>query len=220
MSKYPAPDLPPPRIIHGVCHTEAVVDHAGDGSNNCVMTARGFPLVTPIPLLLNHKGAAIGKVVHLRRIGTLIYCRAIIFNNAVWRQIVDVKLRGMSCSFRYGRPQDIQLKDVGLVKSFDQYEVREISIVSKPGNDDCFFRIFSGGFEMPVAGQLSLSEHHRAIARAREAIAKSEAREASDRPTPTRRRDARPLTGEDDPRLARMHPDSRRLLLELRKKGV
>jgi hypothetical protein len=175
--KYPAPSLPPPRMIHGIASSEQIVDHAagGDGSNNCVMLARGFPLVVPVPLLVNHSGSPVGQVIHLRRLGTQIYMRAVVFSNEVWREITDIKLRGLSCGFHLGRPREIKLKNEGVVKYFDQYALKEISIVEKAANTECFFRIFSGGHEMEIAGERPLSEHRRTMARAKATIARIDA---------------------------------------------
>src|SRR5262245_42567712 len=170
--RFPAPDLPS-RMIHGICSSERIVDgsRSCDGSDNAVMLARSAALATPVPLRLEHTGE-IGKVVHLRRIGSQLYCRAIVFDRQVWDRIERVELRGLSCGFIRDH-YHIQLKEVeGIVKVFDRYRITEISVVRSPLNQDCFFRIYAGGAEAPVAGQLSLSETRKINDRARAQLAR------------------------------------------------
>jgi HK97 family phage prohead protease len=186
--KYPAPDLPPATrmMIHGIASSERVVDGSrpSDGSDNSVMLARGCALAVPIPLLYQHSGDPIGKVVYLRRLGSQLYCRAIVFDNAggrqVWERIKRVELRGLSCGFTRDHHQ-IMIKEEGVVKYFDRYKITEISIVHTPLNGDCYFRIYSGdGLEGRVAGQRPLSEIRKINDRAREALRRVDERLASE----------------------------------------
>src|SRR4030095_7672974 len=177
MNKFPAPDLPPvSRMIHGICSSERVVDSSPsrDGSDNKVLVAGGCDLTVPIPLFYEHKGDAIGKVIHLRRLGSQLYCRAVVFYNAAgrraWEQIKAYKLRGLSCGFTRDH-YEVKLQAEGVVKYFDRYTVTEISVVSKPLNKDGYFAIFSGGCEGRVKGVRSLSEIRRINAKARALVA-------------------------------------------------
>jgi Caudovirus prohead serine protease len=167
------------RMIHGIASSERLIDGSRyqDGSGLAVMLARGCALATPIPLLFEHGGDPIGKIVHLHWLGDKLYCRATIFDNAggrqAWEKIEGYKLRGLSCGFVRDR-YEIKLKVEGVVKCFSRYKITEISVVRSPLNQDCFFAIFSGGAEARVAGQRSLSEHRRSIERARKLIASLE----------------------------------------------
>jgi hypothetical protein len=67
MTRFPAPDLPPARMIHGIASSERVL--SDEHQVNHAMLARGCPL-HPVPLLRAHNGKAIGEVVYLRWIGT------------------------------------------------------------------------------------------------------------------------------------------------------
>jgi len=177
--KFPAPDLPPAtrRMIHGIASSERVVDgsRSSDGSDNSVMLAGGCALAVPIPLLCEHSGGAIGKVIHLCWIGSQLYCRAVVFDNAVgrqtWQKIARYELRGLSCGFTRDHYQ-IRLKEEGVVKYFDRYKITEMSVVHSPLNKDCFFQIYSGGLEGRVAGMPSLSEIRQINARARVLLAR------------------------------------------------
>jgi len=161
-------------MIHGVALSERVL--SDQYQVNRVMLARGCPLDVPVPLLYEHSGKAIGEVIHLSWIGTKLYCRAIVFHNTggerAWQEIVEYKLRGLSCAFECGHHQTKLRDDIGVVMEFDKYWVNEISVCHKPANGDCYFAIFSGGFEGRVAGQRSLSEHRQINDRARALIAR------------------------------------------------
>src|SRR5262245_30179357 len=174
--KFPAPDLPPAtrRMIHGIASSERVVDgsRSSDGSDNSVMLAGGCTLAVPIPLLCEHSGGAIGKVIHLCWIGSQLYCRAVVFDNVVWKKIEGYKLRGLSCGFQRG-DHEIKIRErEGVVKYFNRYRISEISIVRTPANKDCYFAIFSGGSEGRVAGMRSLSEIRQINDRARATVAR------------------------------------------------
>jgi hypothetical protein len=179
--KFPAPDLPPAmrRMIHGIASTERVVDvsRSSDGSDNSVLLARGCELTVPVPLLCRHIGDAIGEVIHLRWIGTKLYCRAVVFDNAggrrAWQKIEGYKLRGLSCGFEGGHYQTKLREDVGIIKEYDRYRIKEIFLCHEPANIDCYFAIFSGGLEGRVAGMRSVAEHRRITARARALLARS-----------------------------------------------
>ena len=179
MNKFPAPDLPPVRrMIHGICSSERVVDssRSRDGSDNNVLVAGGCDLSVPIPLFYQHQGGAIGEIIHLRWIGTKLYCRGVLSYSAAgrraWQQIEAYKLRGLSCGFSRDHYQIKIEEEEGVVKYFDRYKITEISIVHSPLNKDCHLAIFSGGFEGRVAGQRSLSEHRQINDRARALIAR------------------------------------------------
>jgi hypothetical protein len=63
--RHPAPDVPPARMVHGVCSSERIVDSSPsrDGSKNNVLVAGGCDLITPIPLLYEHKDV-IGEITY------------------------------------------------------------------------------------------------------------------------------------------------------------
>jgi hypothetical protein len=166
-----------PKMIHGIASSERIVDRSGDGSDNVVLLARGATLVTPLPLLYEHRGDRVGEVVHLRWLGSQLYCRAIISNRELWREIEEVRLRALSCSYvAYHHETRLDAR-AGVVKHIDRYRITEISVVTKALNQDCHFRIFSGAGEMSVAGQRSLSEHRRINAKARATLARLDAKD-------------------------------------------
>jgi hypothetical protein len=174
--RRPAPDPPPARMIHGVASSERVV--SDEHQINHAMAAGGCPLHLPVPLLREHNGKAIGEVVYLRWIGAKLYCRATIFHTMggeqAWREIVQYKLRALSCTFETDHHRMKLRADVGVVKEVDQYRIKEISVCQKPANKDCYFAIFAGGSEGRVEGQRSLSEHRRINARARKLLGRLE----------------------------------------------
>jgi hypothetical protein len=119
----------------------------------------------------------------LRRLGTQLYCRAIVFDNAggLWERIKNYELRGLSCGFVRDYYQIKIKEEEGVVKYFDRYKITEISIVHRPLNKDCYFGIYSGdGFEVQVAGQRPLSEIRRIYDRARETVKRVDERLASE----------------------------------------
>jgi Caudovirus prohead serine protease len=168
------------RAIHGIASSERLIDHsrANDGSDYSVMLRGCCALATPVPLLLEHGDDPIGTVNYFRWLnGGKLYVRARVHDTAggqqAWKKIERIELRGLSCGFTRHNYQ-IELRKEGVVKFFDRYTITEISIVHTPLNPDCFFRIYSGGFEGRVEGQLSLSEHRQINDRARALIARLE----------------------------------------------
>src|SRR5437867_3072548 len=127
------------RMIHGICSTERVVDHsrASDGSNNQVLLARGCALATPVPLLLEHSGDVVGRVIHLRRIEDKIYCRAIIHDDRVWQKIERCELRGLSIGVTHQHYVIKMRAEEGIVRYYDQFTINEVSLTNQPANRDC-----------------------------------------------------------------------------------
>jgi hypothetical protein len=164
-------------MIHGIASSERIVDasSARDGSDNKVLVARGCELTVPIPLLYHHD-SPIGEITHLSWMGTKLYCRAVVFYNAAgrraWEMIKEHQLRGLSCGTTQSH-YEIKIKEKeGVVKYYDQYKIKEISVVQSPLNKDCYFRIYSGGCEGRIPGQRSLSEIRRIHDRARVLLAR------------------------------------------------
>jgi len=162
------------RAIHGICSTERIIDHSRfcDGSDYKMLLARGMALMTPLPLLLNHSGDPIGKVLQLRRLESQIYCIATVTDAQVWKEVANYRLRGLSIGFISDHHVINIDEEKGLVRVIDRARISEVSIVGTPLNKDCYLAIYAGGMESRVGGQRSLSEHIRIANRARAVLAR------------------------------------------------
>jgi hypothetical protein len=173
------------RQIHGIATSErpCAGKVSADGTASTVMLARGCNLLRPVPLLHEHVGSAIGTVIYYRWLPKgMLYIRARVDDAAAWEQITECKLRGFSSAF-IRHDYEIELRQEGIVKLFTRYEIKEISIVNRPLNQDCIFGIFRGGFERRVAGQMTYSEHKSIHDKARALLANKPSR-PSRRPAP------------------------------------
>jgi HK97 family phage prohead protease len=181
------------------CTIEGLAVTPKINSNKQSFNPLGCELSVPIPLLFEHdqKVGSIGEVVYARKSETGVCIRATIFPDeegyAVWSLVKEGLLTGLSVGIGYGRGQ-FHILEMDGIDYFTKFKFAEVSVCFDPANKDCRFRIFPGGGKKMV---------HPTVAKAREILR-----------TPPKR------SLSDAERLARMSPQSRELLLKLRRHGV
>jgi len=129
-------------MIHGIANTATINSH-GDA-----ILPRGCAMNLPAPLLWQHAkyGGSIGEVCFLQRDEKGIYIRASVFTHEAaqyaWKKVVLGELSGLSCAVEQDQSLHLQA-EVGNVKFYDRWRIKEVSIVPTPANKDCFFEIYS-----------------------------------------------------------------------------
>jgi HK97 family phage prohead protease len=128
------------RMIHGVAATPTITKH------NQSKSPLGCEIKLPIPLLCSHSKyeRPIGDVTLVRRDRRHIYIQASINENEsgdyAWKLIEDGELKALSVGSNDGQVQ----AEVDGVVFIDRWTLREVSIVRRGANPDCWFEIYKG----------------------------------------------------------------------------
>ena len=213
-------------------------------SHKKLFNPAGCDLAVPVPLLLEHDQSIgpVGEVFQMRKSPTEVSIRAALypdrFGYGAWLLIKDGQLTGLSIGIGYGRGEFHIFEKDG-IDCFTRFRIAEVSLCFKPANKECHFRIDPSGAQKML--HPSLTAARELLAKTNKLI-KSFTKDSDDvemciidllesgecDDEDEARERCEEIYGEEAvgkqrkrtpeaEKLARMHPDSRRLLLELRR---
>jgi hypothetical protein len=186
-------------LIKGIAVTAAPT------SNKQIFNPAGCQISVPCPLMLDHDLSLgpVGRVFEMRKSATEVAIRAELFDDeaayAAWVLIKGGALGGLSIGLGYGRGE-FEVLELNGTDYFTRFRISEVSLVFEPANKQCRFKV-------DPAGAQKLD--HPVLVRSRKILSK---------PFPWERQKGRSLS--DAEKLRKMHPVSRELLLDLRRRGL